>query len=99
MTHREKNRRLCQRMDGHMQKGCKVSDRSTQAEGKANDAHVLNRGIGEEPLDITLTPKKQSRKRHGNESKTHEHLRRQRRAQRSFYENLATYDCVQSDVQ
>ena len=49
---REEDRRLGQRMHGHVQQPGEIGERPAHAEGKGDDAHVLDRGIGEHALDV-----------------------------------------------
>ena len=54
VTRGEENRRLGQRMHRHMQEAREVGDRAAHAEGEGDDAHVLDRRISEQPLDVLL---------------------------------------------
>jgi len=65
-------------MDGHVQQGCEVGHRSTEAERECDDAHVFNRGIPEEPLDIALSPDEESTEHSGQQPEGHEHTPRQK---------------------
>ncbi len=48
----EEDRRLGQRVHGHVQQAGEVGERPAHAEGEGDDAHVLDRGIGEHALDV-----------------------------------------------
>ena len=52
MADGEENRRLGQRMHGHVQQAGEIGERAAHAEGKGDDAHMLDRGIGEHALDV-----------------------------------------------
>src|SRR5262249_9389887 len=52
MTDREEDCRFRQRMHGHVQEAGEVRKRATHAEGKGDDAHMLDRRIGEHALDV-----------------------------------------------
>ena len=48
----EEDRRLGQAVHGHVQQAGEIGERPAHAEGERDDAHVLDRGIGEQPLDV-----------------------------------------------
>jgi hypothetical protein len=52
MTDREKNRGLGQRVRSHLHQAREVRQRSADAERARGETHVLDRRIGEQPLDI-----------------------------------------------
>ena len=69
----EEDGRLRQRVDGHVQQGREIGDRSAEAERERDDAHVLNRGVAEEPLDISLSPDEEGAEHGGQQPEGHEH--------------------------
>ena len=48
----EEDRRLGQRVHGHVQQPGEIGERPAHAEGEGDDAHVLDRGIGEHAFDV-----------------------------------------------
>ena len=48
----EEDRRLGERMHGHVQEAGEIGERTAHAEGEGDDAHMLDRGIGEHALDV-----------------------------------------------
>ena len=52
MADREEDRRLGQRMHGHVQQAGEIRERAADAEGEGGDAHVLDRRIGKQPFDV-----------------------------------------------
>ena len=52
VANREKDRRLRERVHGHVQQSREICERSAHAEGKGDEPHMLNGRIGEEPFDI-----------------------------------------------
>ena len=43
----EEDRRLGERMHGHVQEAGEIGERTAHAEGKGDDAHMLDRRVGE----------------------------------------------------
>ena len=52
MADGEEDRRFGQAVHGHVQQAGEIGERSAHAEGEGDDAHVLDRGIGEQALDV-----------------------------------------------
>ena len=52
MTDREEDRRLRERVHRHLQEAGEIRERPAEAEREGNDAHVLDRGIGEKAFDV-----------------------------------------------
>ena len=48
----EENRRFGQAVHGHLQQPGEIAERARHAEGEHDDAHVLDRRIGEQALDV-----------------------------------------------
>jgi hypothetical protein len=48
----EEDRRLGERMHGHVQEAGEIGERTAHAECKGDDAHMLDRRVGEQPLDV-----------------------------------------------
>ena len=46
--------RLCERVVEHMERGGKERKRSADPHGQRDDAHVLDRGIRQQPLEVVL---------------------------------------------
>ena len=52
MPDREEDRRLGQAVHGHVQEAGEVGEWAAHAERERHDAHVLDRGVGEEAFDV-----------------------------------------------
>ena len=52
MADGEEDRRLGEAVHGHVQQAGEVGERPAHAEGEGDDAHVLDRGVGEHALDV-----------------------------------------------
>ena len=52
MADREEDRRLGQAVHRHVQQTGEIGERPAHAEGEGDDAHMLDRGIGEQPFDV-----------------------------------------------
>ena len=52
MSDGEEDRRFRQAVHGHVQQPGEIRERPAHAEGKGDDAHVLDRRIGEHPFDV-----------------------------------------------
>ena len=48
----EEDRRLGERMHGHVQEAGEIGEWTAHAERKGDDAHMLDRRVGEQPLDV-----------------------------------------------
>jgi len=51
----EEDRRFGKAVHRHVQEPGEIGQRAAHAEGEGDDAHVLDRGIGEEALDVAPT--------------------------------------------
>ena len=71
---REEDRRLGQRMHGHVQEAGEVGERAAHAEGEGDDAHMLDRGIGEHALDVA--PAVEHERREHERDQPHRHHQR-----------------------
>ena len=60
---REEDRGLGQAVHGHVQQAGEVGDRAAHAEGEGDDAHVLDRGEGEQPFDVAPAVEHERRRR------------------------------------
>ena len=69
---REEDRRLGQRMHGHVQEAGEVRERPAHAEGEGDDAHVLDRRIGEQPFDVAAAVQHEGRE-HQADKAEHDH--------------------------
>ena len=63
MADREEDRRFGQRVHGHVQQPGEIRERAAHAEGEGDDAHVLDRRIGEQPFDVA-PPVEHERREH-----------------------------------
>src|ERR1035438_9869870 len=86
-------------MNGHVQQCGKIRHRSTEAEGERDNAHVFNRRITEEPLDIALSPDEESAEHCRKQSKRHQHAAWKNVTDGTFDQHLATNYRIQSNIQ
>src|SRR5450631_1549639 len=98
VTCSEEDGRLRKRVNGHVEQRRKISDRPTKAKCESDDAHVFNRGITEEPFDISLPPNEESAEHSRQKSKRHEHSARKNVTDGTLDEHLATNDRVQRNI-
>src|SRR6185437_16728226 len=90
----EEDRGFGERVHGHMQKRGKSRHGPAHPEGESDDPHVLDRGVGEEPLDVALPEEKERPENDGQEPKAHQHPRGEWGVESALYEHLAAYDRV-----
>ena len=95
----EENRRLGERMHGHVQQSGVGGDAPAHAEGEGDDAHVLDGGEAEQPLDVFLAREVKGGDDDGQQAEAHHHLTGEGCAQRAVDERLAADDGVQRDVE
>ena len=99
MADGEEDRGLGQRMDGHVQECREVGDRAAHAERERDDAHVLDRRIREQSLDVLLPRQQQRGDDDGEQAEAHHQLAGERRLQRALDQHLAADDGVERDVE
>ena len=99
MANREEDRRLGQRVHGHVQQPGEVGERPAHAEGKSDDAHMLDRGIGEQALDVAA-PVQHERREDEREQPHRHHQRTGRKRVRVHREqHLETQQSVKRDIE
>ena len=59
----EEDRRLGQAVHGHVQQAREIGERSAHAESEGDDPHMLDRRIGEHPLDVAAPVQHECRRR------------------------------------
>ena len=72
-----------------MQQRGEVCQRAAHAERKGDDAHVLDRGVAEQALDVALPPQRERRQHRREQAEHHQHASGQRRMHRADRKNLA----------
>ena len=99
MADREEDRRLGERMHGHVQQPGESRDRPAHAEGERDDAHVLDRRVGEQPLDVLLARQEERGHHHRQQAEAHHQVAGEVRAERAVHQHLVAHDRVQRDVE
>ena len=96
---RKEDRRLGERMHRHVQEPGEVGERSAHAEGEGDDAHVLDRGIGEHALDVA--PPVQHERGEDERDQPHGHHQRAGRERRRIdrKQHLEAQQRVKRDVE
>ena len=75
----KEDRRLGQAVIGHVQQPGEVRERPTHPEREGDDAHVLDRRVGEHPLDVVPPVQHERREQHGDQTqRDHQRSGRQR---------------------
>ena len=70
----EEDRRLGQRVHGHVQQRGEVRHRPAHAERERDDAHVLDGRVREQALDVALSPEEERREHHREQAEPHQHV-------------------------
>ena len=105
VAHGEEYRALGERVHRHVQQACEARDRAAHAEGEGDDPHMLDRRVGEHPLDVLLPREKERGDDHRGESEPHEQGAGEAagrgigRKQRAVGDHLAADQRIERDVQ
>ena len=70
----EEDRRFGQRVHAHMQETGEIGERPAHAEGEGDDPHMLDRGVGEQALDVA-PPVQHERREHDRDEAHADHQR------------------------
>ena len=77
----------------------KLAIGAAHAEGEGDEAHVLDRRVGEHALDVLLARQEERRDHHREQAEAHHQLPAKRDAERAVGEHLAAQHRVQRDVE
>ena len=86
-------------MHGHVQEAGEIGERTAHAEREHDDAHVLDRRIGEHALDVAPSVKHERRENDGDESHCHHQRARCERSRVHRQQHLESQQRVKCDVE
>ena len=95
----EEDRRLGQAVHRHVQQAGEIRERPAHAEGEGDDAHMLDRRVGEEAFDVAAAVEHEGREHHRRQAhRHHQRPRRDRLAVRG-QQDLEAQHGVERDVE
>jgi hypothetical protein len=99
VANREEDRGLGERMHGHVQEAGEIGEGAAHAEGEDDDAHVLDRGIGEHALDVAPPVQHEGREQAGDQAHGHHERPGRDRAGVEREQHLEAQQRVERDVE
>ena len=95
----EEDRRLGQRMQHHVQQAGEIGERAAQTESEGDQPHMLDGGIGEQPLDVAPPVEHEGAEQERDEAHQ-DHQRARRQSPRiAGHQHLAAKQRVERDVE
>ena len=99
MADGEEDRRFGQRMHGHVQQAGEIGERAAHAEGEGDDAHVLDRRIGEHALDVAAAVQHERREHEREQSERHHQRAGRKRTGIRRQQHLEAQQRVERDIE
>ena len=95
----EEDRRLGQRVHGHVQQAGEIGERPAHAEGEGDDAHVLDRRIGEHAFDVAAAVEHERGEDQRDEAHRHHQRARRERLGIGGEQHLEAQHRIERDVE
>ena len=93
------DRRLGQTVHHHVQQACEIRQRAAHAERKHDDAHVLDRGVGEQPFDVAPPVEHEGCEDQRDQAHRHHQRARRDRERIGREQDLEAQQRIERDVQ
>ena len=91
--------RLGQAVHGHVQQAGEIGERPAHAEGEDDDAHVLDRGISEQPFDVAAAIEHEGGEDQRDETQRHHQRTGRHRRRVGGHQHLETQHGIERDIE